>query len=137
MLTVVWGLIFYDNHILIGKKKEGFHPYGLGGKWHIIGGKVKENETEEEALKREIKEETGLEIKNIKKLGEKIVKDLTDREVRISVFYCETEHREAEASSDLEKIKWVKKENLLNEICERVRNDLISIKGVRQFLGFE
>ena len=66
MLTVVWGLIFHGKEILIGKKREGPHPYGLGGKWHVIGGKVEGSENEEEALKREIKEETGLNVINLK-----------------------------------------------------------------------
>lgn len=38
--------------------------------WVIPGGRIEEGETEEEALKREIKEELGIEITNIKKLSE-------------------------------------------------------------------
>jgi len=40
--------------------------------WVVPGGELLEGEAEEEALKREIKEELGIEIENIKKVGEKI-----------------------------------------------------------------
>jgi len=135
MFTVVWALISYKDEILIGKKKECNHPYGLGGKWHIIGGVVEKGETEEDAVRREVKEETGLDIKNVRKLDEKIVKTLSGKNVKIAVFYCEAIHKNAKAMSDLEKVKWVKKENLLNEVCKKVRDDLISMKNVMKFLG--
>ena len=40
--------------------------------WVVPGGEIKEGETEEEALIREINEELGIQIDNIKKVGEKI-----------------------------------------------------------------
>jgi len=134
MFTVVWGLISFRNEILIGKKREGPHPYGLGGKWHIIGGRVEKNESEEEALKREIREETGLKIQNIRKLSERIFKNLKGEKVKLVVFYCEVGNKNAKAMSDLEEVKWVKKEKLLEEVCKRVRDDLISMENVMKFL---
>ncbi|MCB0282844.1 MAG: (deoxy)nucleoside triphosphate pyrophosphohydrolase, partial [Calditrichaeota bacterium] len=47
------------KQILITKRPGHLH---LGGLWEFPGGKVEKNERYQQALKREIKEETGLEI---------------------------------------------------------------------------
>lgn len=48
-----------DSHILIGKRKGGHAPYHS-----IPGGHLEAGETFEEAAVREIKEETGMTIRN-------------------------------------------------------------------------
>lgn len=56
---VVGGLIHQNHKILIcQRKEEGDHPL----KWEFPGGKLKDNENNEEALRRELKEELNLEI---------------------------------------------------------------------------
>ena len=49
-------LLNSDNKILITKRPEGFH---LAGLWEFPGGKVENGENRQQALKREIKEETN------------------------------------------------------------------------------
>jgi len=57
--VVVGGLIFQNKKILIcQRKKKGDHP----SKWEFPGGKLKDNENYQEALKRELKEELTIEI---------------------------------------------------------------------------
>ena len=57
--TVVGGLIYQNKKILIcQRKKEGDHPL----KWEFPGGKLKDFEENQEALKRELKEELNIEI---------------------------------------------------------------------------
>ena len=57
--VVVGGLIYQNKKILIcQRKKEGDHPL----KWEFPGGKLKDNENNQEALKRELKEELDIEI---------------------------------------------------------------------------
>jgi len=56
-------IICADNKLLLGKKTAGgVYP----DCWHLPGGGVKNNETTKQALIREIKEETGLDLQKIK-----------------------------------------------------------------------
>jgi mutator protein MutT len=61
MITVVAALIKKDNQILITKRSTGNKD--VIGKWEFPGGKVQENESEKEAIIREIKEELEINIK--------------------------------------------------------------------------
>ncbi len=58
-------IIHQHPKILLGMKKRGHGE----GKWNGFGGKVEEGETIEEAARRETKEESGVEINEINKLG--------------------------------------------------------------------
>ncbi len=124
MRTVVLGVIIRQRKILIGRKQEGYHPMNLGGKWHVIGGKVEENETEEEAIRREVKEETGLEIEILEKVGEKIVKDFEEKSIRVVTFLCKAKKGEPTAESDLVDVKWVEMNEFLESICKESKSML-------------
>lgn len=63
ILTLV--LILQDEKILLGMKKRGFGA----GRWNGFGGEVREDESIEDAAKREVKEECGLEIKRLEEVG--------------------------------------------------------------------
>ena len=58
-------IIHQHPKILLGMKKRGHGE----GKWNGFGGKVEEGETIEEAAIRETREEAGIEIGKINKLG--------------------------------------------------------------------
>lgn len=58
----VYSILRYkSNYILIKKSKGPFK-----GRWDLPGGKLDFGETADEALKRELKEETGLKVKSSK-----------------------------------------------------------------------
>ena len=59
MIKVVCGIIYKDDKILLTRRKKG---KSLEGYWEFPGGKVEKEETDTIALKRELKEELGLEI---------------------------------------------------------------------------
>ena len=63
MITVVAALIKKNNKFLLAKRSTDKDD--VVGKWEFPGGKVQKNETEEEAIEREIKEEFEMEIKAI------------------------------------------------------------------------
>lgn len=58
-MQVVAAVITYEDKILIARRKNGL---ALAGYWEFPGGKVEANESHEEALVREIKEEFFLPI---------------------------------------------------------------------------
>jgi ADP-ribose pyrophosphatase len=64
---VVAAIIIKDNKYFIAQRNRNKH---LGLKWEFPGGKVEKNETFENALKREIKEELNIDILIKNKLGE-------------------------------------------------------------------
>ncbi len=54
-----------DDQILLGMKKRGFGA----GRWNGFGGKVEAGESIEDGAKREMKEECGVEIEQMEKVG--------------------------------------------------------------------
>jgi 8-oxo-dGTP diphosphatase len=67
MLEVTCGIIVQGNKILVTQRSEKMK---LPLKWEFPGGKIETNETAEECILREIKEELNLEIEIIKRLSE-------------------------------------------------------------------
>ena len=59
VIKVVGGLIIQEDKLLIAQRKKNTdHPL----KWEFPGGKIKQNESPEDALKRELKEELDIKI---------------------------------------------------------------------------
>lgn len=58
-------IVHQHPRVLLGMKKRGFGQ----GRWNGFGGKVKDGESIEEAAKRELFEEAGLEVLDINRLG--------------------------------------------------------------------
>lgn len=112
-ILTVGGIIFIDNAVVLIKRK--YPPEA--GKWTIPGGAVRMGELIEDALKREIIEETGLTIK-VNKLIEIAEKVIRDEEGKIKYHYiildylCEYISGSVTASSDAEEIKTVHIKNI-------------------------
>jgi 8-oxo-dGTP diphosphatase len=68
---VVCAIITIDNKILVVQRNR---TMTLPLKWEFPGGKIEPNETEEECITREIKEELNIEITLLKKLESSIYK---------------------------------------------------------------
>ena len=64
-ISIATGIIENNGKYLIARRLE---PERLKGLWEFPGGTIEKNETENETLIREIKEETNLDVKPIKKL---------------------------------------------------------------------
>ena len=86
MITVVAALIEKDNKYLIAKRSTG-DPMVLG-KWEFPGGKLKDNESEMDAIEREIKEEFELDIK-AKKFVINNVCEYSTKVVDLRLYECE------------------------------------------------
>jgi 8-oxo-dGTP diphosphatase len=59
-LVVTAAVIAKDRRILIARRKKGWR---FAGKWEFPGGKIEPGETPEECLRRELREELGIEAK--------------------------------------------------------------------------
>ncbi len=59
VLVVACALVDADGRVLIARRPEGRHMAGL---WEFPGGKVEKQETPEDALIRELREELGIEV---------------------------------------------------------------------------
>jgi ADP-ribose pyrophosphatase YjhB (NUDIX family) len=105
----VAAIINYENKILIGKKKSNSKKF-LAGQWHLLGETIRDDETDEEALKRGVREEARLDIR----VGRYICSSFNpadESEVRWYECFANTDN--AVPGSDLEELKWVPKEYVL------------------------
>ena len=82
MIRAVVVHIVRDGKILLHYKKRG---HGMG-KWNGLGGKIRENETPEECAVREAKEESGITLKELQKLGKIEFYDVNGEDWLVYVF---------------------------------------------------
>lgn len=79
--------IFVDaKRVLMGRRLSSENRFA--GYWEFPGGKIESGESEQQALKREIKEELGLEVVS-SSVFEQIVWDYPDRQIELNFFLCE------------------------------------------------
>ena len=91
-IEVVAGIIFFQNQILCVQRQKNKYPY-ISEKFEFPGGKIEENETKEDALKRELFEELNISI-NIKSLFLTVIHEYPDFELTMHSFICEVETKE-------------------------------------------
>jgi 8-oxo-dGTP diphosphatase len=59
MIDVTAAILIANDRVLIARRRPGVSQ---GGMWEFPGGKIRPGETPEQCLKREIKEELGIDI---------------------------------------------------------------------------
>ncbi|MBY0487869.1 MAG: (deoxy)nucleoside triphosphate pyrophosphohydrolase [Flavobacteriaceae bacterium] len=69
MIKVTCAIVLFNSKILVTQRSE---KMSLPLKWEFPGGKLEENESEIECIKREIKEELSIEIDVINQLSNSI-----------------------------------------------------------------
>lgn len=107
-LKAVSAVIIKNTKVLLVKRSQP----PLNGTWNLPGGKVKDGESEIEAIKREILEESGLSITRAQPLGEHILRDVSNGQdpqyhFEIKVFKAETTAGDVKAGSDAREAKFV------------------------------
>lgn len=83
-IEVSAALIFHGGKLLITQRHAGAH---LGGLWEFPGGKREPDETFEQCLIREIREELGVEI-SVGELFEEVAHTYPEKSVRLKFFVC-------------------------------------------------
>ena len=136
-ILVAVGAVIQDDEgrILLVKHKKERGGYWQG-KWICPGGALEYGEEIEQGIKREVKEETNLEIELIKPLVpfERIVK--VNGEISLHVIYIDYIAKllggELKVASDVGEALWVKKENIA-KIWQELHEDtqkLLEIAGI-------
>jgi ADP-ribose pyrophosphatase YjhB (NUDIX family) len=114
----VVAIVNYDGKVLLGKKRKD-SPKVLAGQWHFPGETLEEYESDIGALVRGIKAEANLDIRVGKYLG----KSIFPTSKRYTRWYeCFSKTGEISAGSDLEEVKWVPKNKVLESCSEKARN---------------
>ena len=104
--NVVAAIIKKNNQYLIVQRNRNKH---LGLKWEFPGGKVYDNETFEEALSREIKEELNITINMHEKIAEEKYKD-EKIDIVLHYFLCSQKSGTIKLNEH-EDLAWVEKKN--------------------------
>ena len=109
----VGALIFREDCILLVER--GKEP--LKGYWSLPGGVVEVGETLEQAVRREVREETHLEIEivDVIEIFERIMRDgagLPEYHYVLIDYLCRAGEGEALAASDVAHVAWVRRNEL-------------------------
>jgi 8-oxo-dGTP diphosphatase len=107
---IVLGIVFdtKTKKILIGRRKPDLDIKNL--LWAFPGGRPEYGEELEEAIKREIREETGYETES---LGVIFAKTYPEKRDLLSIYFlCEVTGGEEKPSEELEELKWVEPNEL-------------------------
>ncbi|OFV83780.1 MAG: NUDIX hydrolase [Acidobacteria bacterium RIFCSPHIGHO2_02_FULL_67_57] len=103
----VGGVVIRDTRVLLVQRAS--EP--LAGQWSLPGGAVELGETLEEAVVRELKEETGLTVRVVKLVEafERIIRDDSGRPRYHYVlldYLCEPVEGSARPGSDVQAVAW-------------------------------
>lgn len=105
-IKVVAAVIRKDNFIFATQRGYG----EFKDKWEFPGGKIEENETKEEALAREIKEELNASI-SIDSFIKQIEYDYPSFHLVMDVYFCHLNNPHIELI-EAENAKWLKIEEI-------------------------
>lgn len=107
-INVAVAVIEQDGKFLVGKRAQD-KPYA--GKWAFLGGKLEKGETPEEALRREVREELGMEVEIVREIPVTNV-DLPDGQTfRLHRFVCKIGQGPTKLVAH-DELRWVTPEEL-------------------------
>ncbi len=130
----IYGCIKRDDSILLIKKARG--PYE--GMYDLPGGSPEENETNEKTFIREIKEETGLEVRSYKKLNDQVITNFYEYSLggedfllkHSAMFYMSERYigniKTTSDGKDSHGAEWVKISDLSQVKCSPLVTTLVS-----------
>jgi 8-oxo-dGTP diphosphatase len=107
VVQVAAGLIMQDGCYLIARRKPDVH---LGGLWEFPGGKREAEESLEDCLRRELREELGIEV--TQPIFYRVFRhEYPEKSVELHFFRCSVRAGQARAL-DCEELRWVAPEEL-------------------------
>lgn len=107
-LIVAAAVIEKDGLILVGQRRRGdTHPF----KWEFPGGKVEHHESPRDALKRELREELGIDAE----IGGELTRyehQYPNRSKILLIFFKVTEYKGEEKAICFEQVAWAERSKL-------------------------
>jgi len=129
--VVTNAIITHRGKILLGKKEEKEeHP--ISGEWHFPGGHLEEGEEPEEAIKRELKEEIGLDAE-VHQIADVTSNFGSDSPFQV-IYHAEAESNDAEVQDDLSDVKWVEPGEVKKEIGEKFSDQIDEREELSRFI---
>ncbi len=121
METIQQAIIFNQKEQFLVLKYSGVYGKETKGKWTFPSGRLEENEGYEDALKREVKEETGLDVDIIYQFFSSIIKTVKGKKVLTVAYFCRPKGKKIKLCKEHTDYKWVfpkdlKKMKLINPI---------------------
>jgi 8-oxo-dGTP diphosphatase len=126
IIDVAAALVFRDGKLLITQRHADAH---LGGLWEFPGGKREPNETFEDCLARELREELGIEVA-VGELVEKLTHAYPEKTVHLRFYRCRWIQHEAQPL-ECPAFQWVNAAELKDyafpaadaRLLDKLRND--------------
>ena len=142
-----------EEYILVQDRKKN-NGDGMDGLLEIPAGKVREYENIFEALRREVREETGLQLTSIRGEDESCFLDVSGNQtilfspycvtqnlsgaysIILSTFLCEAEGELLECTDETENIRWMKCDELKEIVANQPeRIFLMHINALKKYFG--
>ena len=113
-IPVTAALIVRDGRVLVARKPSGGPRAGL---WEFPGGKVEPGEGDNEALRRELAEELGVEV-SVGRLAESVRWEYADVAIELRAYWCTIARGEPQAHEH-EALAWVSGDRLVHlALCD-------------------
>jgi|SRR5208283_2865664 len=122
MKDVTAAIMEKEGKILIARRKQGLH---LAGKWEFPGGKVEIGESPEACLKREMREEFGIDVE----VGNFVAANEFDYgNIHIRLLAYRVNYRSGDfILSDHSEVQWVPKSELMNYDLSEADKPIVKI----------
>ncbi len=108
-------IVIKDNKVLLGKRGTlRGKPILEAGKWALLGGFLDRDENLEQAVKREVKEESGWIIDNLQlmRINDNPDRPHEDRQNVDVIFIAEAIEQIQTSNEEVKKLKWFELDNL-------------------------
>jgi 8-oxo-dGTP diphosphatase len=108
------GIVIEDGRVLLSRRKAGGH---LPGAWEFPGGKVETGEDPREALRRELREELGIEV-TVGDIVECTFHHYVDAQKSVLLLFfvaSRTEGSPAPQALDVAELRWARRADLRDE----------------------